>query len=114
MRERKIQVLARHNVIVTVADNGPGLDPAHLEHIFAAFFTTKAEGVGMGLSICNSIVRAQQRSRHWLFSSPRWWSNGVWNWNRWWSHGSTRIPMDTGPANRRSMRSACAAAVLAS
>jgi C4-dicarboxylate-specific signal transduction histidine kinase len=46
------------NVIVTVADNGAGFDAAHLEHIFDAFFTTKAEGMGMGLSICKSIVHA--------------------------------------------------------
>jgi PAS domain S-box-containing protein len=46
------------NVIVTVEDSGAGFDAAHLEHIFDAFFTTKAEGIGMGLSICKSIVRA--------------------------------------------------------
>jgi PAS domain S-box-containing protein len=46
------------NVIVTVADNGAGFGAAHLEHIFNAFFTTKAEGMGMGLSICKSIVHA--------------------------------------------------------
>jgi signal transduction histidine kinase len=46
------------SVIVTVADNGAGLDAAHLEHIFTAFFTTKADGMGMGLSICKSIVHA--------------------------------------------------------
>jgi PAS domain S-box-containing protein len=46
------------NVIVTVADNGAGFDAAHLKHIFDAFFTTKGEGMGMGLSICKSIVRA--------------------------------------------------------
>jgi C4-dicarboxylate-specific signal transduction histidine kinase len=46
------------DIIVTVADSGSGVDAAHLEHVFEAFFTTKAEGMGMGLSICNSIVRA--------------------------------------------------------
>jgi PAS domain S-box-containing protein len=46
------------NLIVTVADNGAGFDVAHLEQIFDAFFTTKAEGMGMGLSICKSIVHA--------------------------------------------------------
>jgi C4-dicarboxylate-specific signal transduction histidine kinase len=45
------------DVIVHIADNGAGLDAAHLEHIFDAFITTKAEGMGMGLAICNSIVR---------------------------------------------------------
>ena len=61
-RQRTLSLKSRsgghQDVIVTVTDNGPGLDPAHLEHIFAAFFTTKLEGMGMGLSICNSIVRA--------------------------------------------------------
>lgn len=43
------------NIIVTVEDTGAGLDPADLGRIFDAFFTTKADG--MGLSICNTIVR---------------------------------------------------------
>jgi PAS domain S-box-containing protein len=46
------------DVIITVADNGSGLDAADADHIFDAFFTTRAEGMGMGLAICNSIVRA--------------------------------------------------------
>ena len=47
-----------HEVAVSVEDTGCGIDPTHLSHIFEAFFTTKAEGMGIGLSICNSIVRA--------------------------------------------------------
>ncbi len=45
-------------VVVAVRDSGPGIGPAHLEHIFDAFYTTKADGTGMGLSICRSIIDA--------------------------------------------------------
>ena len=45
-------------VLVAVRDSGPGIDPAHLEHVFDAFYTTKSQGVGMGLSICRSIIGA--------------------------------------------------------
>jgi signal transduction histidine kinase len=43
---------------VAVRDSGPGIDPAHLKRIFDAFYTTKSSGVGMGLSICRSIIAA--------------------------------------------------------
>ena len=43
-------------VLVTVRDSGPGIDLRHLDRIFDAFFTTKSSGVGMGLSICRSII----------------------------------------------------------
>jgi len=45
-------------VLVAVRDSGPGIDPTHLERIFEAFYTTKSGGVGMGLSICRSIIDA--------------------------------------------------------
>jgi C4-dicarboxylate-specific signal transduction histidine kinase len=44
--------------LVAVRDSGPGIDPECLERIFAAFYTTKFNGMGMGLSICRSIVEA--------------------------------------------------------
>jgi signal transduction histidine kinase len=41
---------------ISVIDRGVGIDPAHLEHIFNPFFTTKPEGVGLGLAIVSKIV----------------------------------------------------------
>ncbi len=45
-------------VLVAIADSGPGLDLTRADRIFEAFFTTKPEGMGMGLSICRSIIDA--------------------------------------------------------
>jgi PAS domain S-box-containing protein len=45
-------------VVITVQDSGPGLDPKSLDRLFDAFYTTKAEGLGMGLAISRSIVEA--------------------------------------------------------
>jgi signal transduction histidine kinase len=45
-----------NGVIVAVRDSGPGIDPENLERIFDAFYTTKSSAVGMGLSICRSII----------------------------------------------------------
>jgi C4-dicarboxylate-specific signal transduction histidine kinase len=49
---------SRTEVLVTVRDSGPGIDPEHIARVFDAFYTTKADGVGMGLSICRSIIAA--------------------------------------------------------
>ena len=45
-------------VRVAVRDSGPGLDPESINHIFTAFFTTKPQGMGMGLAISRSIIEA--------------------------------------------------------
>ena len=46
------------NIVVNVADSGVGLDPANRDRIFESFFTTKPEGMGMGLAISNTIIEA--------------------------------------------------------
>jgi PAS domain S-box-containing protein len=48
----------RDGIVVAVRDSGPGLDPANLERIFKPFYTTKPGGLGMGLSICRSIIES--------------------------------------------------------
>ena len=46
------------SIEITVTDVGPGIPPDRLEHIFEPFVTTKPQGLGLGLSICRSIVTA--------------------------------------------------------
>jgi PAS domain S-box-containing protein len=46
------------DVLIKVEDSGSGIDPNHVDRVFEAFFTTKAQGMGMGLSICRSIVES--------------------------------------------------------
>jgi len=49
---------ASSQVLVAVQDSGIGLDEQSLERVFEAFYTTKPEGMGMGLSISRSIIEA--------------------------------------------------------
>jgi len=59
------------DVLVSVRDSGPGLAPDALENLFKAFHTTKPNGLGLGLSICRSIVEAHG-GRLWASAnSPR-------------------------------------------
>src|ERR1700716_1587941 len=60
----------RGNIVVSVADSGVGLDAVNLERIFETFFTTKANGMGMGLAISKSIIEAHH-GRLWAAPEPR-------------------------------------------
>jgi C4-dicarboxylate-specific signal transduction histidine kinase len=55
------------SVLVTIEDNGPGVEPKNIERIFEPFYTTKSEGMGMGLSICRSIIESYEGR---LFATP--------------------------------------------
>src|SRR5262249_51779836 len=59
-RQRLLLVKSTHHgasdVLIMVQDSGPGIDPNDMDRIFDAFFTTKPHGMGLGLSICRSII----------------------------------------------------------
>ena len=61
-RERSLLVKSElyeaGDVLISIEDSGPGIDPDNMDRIFDAFFTTKSHGMGLGLSICQSIVES--------------------------------------------------------
>ncbi len=62
VRERRVTIRTTapdsDTVMISVSDRGSGIDQANLGRIFQPFFTTKCEGLGMGLSIARTIVEA--------------------------------------------------------
>jgi len=54
-----------NSTLVAVHDSGPGIDPDHVERVYDAFYTTKSGGMGMGLSVCRSII-ASHGGRLWV------------------------------------------------
>ncbi|BDT58173.1 hypothetical protein MasN3_16670 [Massilia varians] len=61
-RQRRVIELAcrrsAQGLLISVADRGPGIAPEQREQVFAPFFTTRPDGLGLGLNICRSIVEA--------------------------------------------------------
>lgn len=59
---REIRIATRlqpsDTIEVRVSDNGPGIDASQVDHVFSEFFTTKEQGLGLGLSISRSIIEA--------------------------------------------------------
>jgi signal transduction histidine kinase len=54
-----VATLALENMaMVSIIDNGPGIDPGMLKRIFKPFFTTKPTGLGVGLSISRALIEA--------------------------------------------------------
>jgi two-component system, LuxR family, sensor kinase FixL len=64
-----IEAVSGDTVRVGVRDSGPGLSPDIKDKVFEPFFTTKREGIGMGLSICRSIIEAHG-GRLWAENNP--------------------------------------------
>ena len=62
--DRMLKIVTREtderNVEVSVRDRGPGMPEAELKRTFEPFFTTKAGGLGLGLSICSTIVTSNR------------------------------------------------------
>ena len=54
----KSAISGSKGVAVSIEDSGTGIDPKNIDRIFDAFFTTKVDGMGMGLAICRSIIEA--------------------------------------------------------
>ncbi len=70
-KELRIQVnILDDQILFAVIDRGPGVAAEIKERLFDSFYTTKAEGMGMGLNICRSIIESHQ-GRLWFDDNPQ-------------------------------------------
>jgi signal transduction histidine kinase len=59
------------SILIAVQDSGPGLDVTELQLVFGAFYTTKPQGMGMGLAISRSIIEAHHGRLWATANAPR-------------------------------------------
>jgi C4-dicarboxylate-specific signal transduction histidine kinase len=57
------------DVLISIADQGHGIPPEHLERVFESFFTTKSDGLGLGLAVCRTIISAHG-GKLWATNNP--------------------------------------------
>lgn len=61
LRNHKISIICkgigRYKILISIADTGPGIRNEHSNKIFSPFFTTKINGTGLGLTICNNLAK---------------------------------------------------------
>ena len=59
-RQRELRIRSQEHgpdqILIAVEDSGIGIEPENVDQLFNAFFTTKPNGMGIGLSICRSII----------------------------------------------------------
>lgn len=55
---------SENTIVVRIKDNGPGIEESEQQKILTPFYTTKSDGMGMGLSICRSIIEAHEGTLH--------------------------------------------------
>jgi signal transduction histidine kinase len=73
-RVRVLKVKSQHTeperVHISIEDTGIGIDPSNMNRVFSPLFTTKERGMGMGLSICHSIIE-KHNGRIWVSPGVR-------------------------------------------
>jgi len=62
--------LAEDGIAVSVSDHGGGIEQETVARLFEPFFSTKPEGMGMGLNICRSIIESH-KGRMWFEANPQ-------------------------------------------
>lgn len=67
----KCEAHESEHVLISVADTGAGISPEHADRLFNPLFTTKAGGMGMGLSICRAIIEAHEGQLWFAANDPR-------------------------------------------
>jgi len=87
----KTELDGSQNIIVAVQDSGTGIDRENIERVFERFFTTKTQGMGMGLTICRSIIESH--------NGRLWAEAGLGQGSVFWILLPTRVDIATAPAD---------------